>query len=244
MALFLTIPIGSAPHDFGVERDGCFVHRTIWERWVDAQTTETLFVELTETTPMKQKHILHVAGFHTDDEEILYVPKRCCGDGSVKLKMLHTEPPRATKLVLQPLDAELYDCPLQEALSHELSNWHCLQKHTTITFACEQLGGLLVDVFVKDMEPIADVVLLRGEVPVDLAEPIVGPQSQPQPQALPLNPIIPKLPTASIQTQPHPTDFFDSMVPQAAPALPQPTTKPTQETKKGFVAFGGTGYRC
>jgi hypothetical protein len=230
MVTFLTIPIESAPHDFGVERDGCYVHQTIWKKWIDAQTTETLFVEVKETTPSEQKHILYVAGYHRDEEEILYVPKRCCGDGTVKVRMLHTEPPKATKLVLQPLDPELYDCPLQEALSQELSNWHCLQKHTTITFACEQLGGLLVDVFVKDMEPDSDVVLLRGEVPLDLAEQIVGPQTQQQHQ--------PSASSVAVQVpsfNPVATEdnFFDSVLP----------TQP-QETKKGFIPFGGTGHRC
>jgi hypothetical protein len=229
MATFLTIPIESALHDFGVERDACFVHQDIWERWVFAQTTETLFVEVKEAPPSNKKHILYVGGFHTDTQEILYVPKRCCGNGTVKVRMLHKEPPKATKLVLQTLDAELYDCPLQEALSEELRNWHCLQKHTTITFACEQLGGLLVDIFVKDMEPVSDVVLLRGEVPLDLAEQIVAPQQEHTPARVPTPVALPIKPVSS------PEESFDSILPVAHTDPP---------VKKGFVPFGGTGHRC
>jgi hypothetical protein len=52
-----------------------------------------------------------------------------------------------------------------------LSNWNLLKKNTILTVPCQELGGFEVDVFVKDIEP-ADLVLLRGDVPMELDEPL------------------------------------------------------------------------
>jgi len=80
-------------------------------------------------------------------------------------------PPVATKLTLQPLDSELYHCDIAKSVSEYLSNWHVLSEGTTLTVPCEELGGFLVDIYVQKAEP-ASTVLLRGEVPMELAEPL------------------------------------------------------------------------
>jgi hypothetical protein len=93
-------------------------------------------------------------------------------------------------------------------------------RHLLATFAnpCAELGGFLVDIFVKSIEP-APIVLLRGEVPLELDEPLETVAEWIRPPTPP-----------PIQRPPSPT-------PESRPDTPIP------EPPKGFVAFSGKGYR-
>jgi hypothetical protein len=79
--------------------------------------------------------------------------------------------PLATKIVLKPLDNEFYHADIEEELSRHLEKFKCLQKGVTLIVPLESLGGFEVDIFVENCEPSSEV-LLRGDVPLELAEPL------------------------------------------------------------------------
>jgi hypothetical protein len=171
---------------------------------------------------------LVVSGGHTDDDTVIYLPEALMmgmqQDEYCSIRVVTTLPPVATKVVLQPLDNELYHCDIGAAVSKKLSNWHLLRKNQTLTVECEELGGFPVDVFIKDVEP-AETVLLRGEVPLELAEPLEEVVEWTATAAAPAP--VPRPPTPT----PAPPEDFETMF------TPQP------QPKTGFQAFSGTGHR-
>jgi hypothetical protein len=202
------------------EKDACLISKSLWTTWVAEQIDELLLVNLIQNDA---RHTLVVEGYHNQDDNSIYVPMsvfRDLGEGQVTVSVEKEMPPHATKILLQPLDNELYHCDIASSVSAYLSNWNILKKNTILTVPCQELGGFEVDVFVKDIEP-ADLVLLRGDVPMELDEPLetvaewVAP---PPPLAVP--------PVTS-----SPIDF-DS---------PFEGTQPPKNSNT-FVPFSGKGY--
>jgi hypothetical protein len=140
------------------------------------------------------------------------------------ITVVKTMPPLATKIVLQPLDNELYHCDIATAVSKYLSEWQVLTVWTTLTVPCEELGGFPVDIFVQSIEP-ANIVLLRGEVPLELAEPIESVAEWTRP-SLPHH----------IHTQQDEEPEEEALVNFIQPV------ETTQQSSK-FIPFSGTGYR-
>jgi len=202
------------------EKDGCLISKDLWTTWVAEQVDELLLVNLTQNDA---RHTLVVEGYHNQHDDSIYVPMSVFRDltgNQVTVSVEKEMPPHATKILLQPLDNELYHCDIASSVSAYLSNWNLLKKNTILTVPCQELGGFEVDVFVKDIEP-ADLVLLRGDVPMELDEPLetvaewVKPEPEP-PLALP----------------PLPAVDFDS---------PFEGTQPPK-ISNGFVPFSGKGY--
>jgi hypothetical protein len=194
------------------EHDVCVVHKNLWNEWMREETTDVILVKITYDN---KEQYLHVYSHHSDDSSIIYIPRWCFGVEGIEVTMERVleMPPNATKIILQPLDTELYHCDIATAVSEYLSNWHVLSQGTTITVPCAELGGFLVDVFVKEVEP-SSVVLLRGEVPMELAEPLENVVEWERPPT-PYPPV------------PQELEPFDE-IPEIAP--------------KGFVPFSGKGY--
>jgi hypothetical protein len=163
-------------------------------------------------------YMAHVDSFHNQGEKNIFLPSWCFNNEhsleGVTMELVQEMPPIATKITLQPLDSEIYHCDIAKAVSEHLSNWQILSVGTTLTVPCEELGGFLVDVFVKSIEPV-NTVLLRGEVPLELDEPIET--------------------VAEWARKPIPEC---SQVVSSIQSL-----FPEEETKKtGFVPFSGKGY--
>lgn len=208
------------------EYDGCSVHSSLWNIWVASQTLETMLVEVIQDG---QRFVLTVDSPHNGEPNTIYVPSRIftgLQGPEVLVNRITELPPVATNIVLQPLDTELYHCDIAAAVSELLSHWNVLQKHTTLSVPCPELGGYCVDVFVKETEP-ADCVLLRGEVPLNLAEPLLTVPEWVAP-APPPPPVAPRPPT------PIPNE------PEAFAFIPVPTPPPTRQ---GFIPFSGAGNR-
>jgi hypothetical protein len=152
--------------------DQCIVPQYLWSRWIQDQEEEVLLIEIRQNETV---FILCVGGSTNESTSTLFLPTRCFASldlaQTVNISVKKTMPPLATKIELQPLDNELYHCDIATAVGKHLSNWQVLTKWTTLTVPCEELGGYLVDIFVKSIEP-ADTVLLRGEVPLELAAPL------------------------------------------------------------------------
>jgi hypothetical protein len=206
-----------AEHE-GPERDGCYVSSYLWEKWVVAQQTEVLLVELTNG---EYKVTLSVVGHHEQSDEIVYVPQRCIehlGTHGARVRMMKEDPPRATSITLQAVDELAYSCDIVSTVSAELANWNVLTVGTVLTLACEELGGYQVQILVKACEP-ADVVLLRDEVPLVLEEALIN-SSVAATKHIPV-PI----------SKEEPIDF-DSMVPVSQPPIVK---------KEKFIPFAGEG---
>lgn len=214
--------------------DRCSVHQNIWSRWITNQTTETLLVEVIQD---EQRFVLTVDSPHDDAPNTVYIPTyiyTTLTTQDVTVNLLTELPPIATNIVLQPLDTELYHCDIAAAVSEYLSHWNVLQKHTTLSVPCPELGGFPVDVFVQETEP-SDCVLLRGEVPLNLAESLltVPEWTVPAPAAAPA----PRPPT------PIPNE------PEAFLPIPwggahqQQLPPPGPRGKSKFIPFSGTGHR-
>jgi hypothetical protein len=212
----------------GPERDGCYVSSYLWEKWILAQQTEVLLLELTSGSSAAT---LSVVGHHSGGDETLYVPQRVLDDfgtTEARVRMVKEDPPRATSITLQAVDEVAYSCDIVSTVSAELANWNVLTVGTVLTVACEELGGYQVQILVKACEP-AETVLLRDEVPLVLEEALIGSSggaSQPKPQE------VKQEPEAAQEMEPF---DFSSMVSVAAQAEP-----PVKRQK--FVPFGGTGH--
>ena len=182
---------------------------------------------LVKITQGERTSILCVGGFTKESDSIVFLPRRCFLEFDTTIPtnvdVVKTMPPLATKITLQPLDNELYHCDIATAVSKHLSEWQVLTVGTTLTVPCEELGGYKVDIFVRTIEP-ESTVLLRGEVPLELEEPLetVPEWTAPEPiveeVAHPAHPIL----------QEH-EPLFESNL--------------EEPLNQKFVPFSGVGYR-
>ena len=181
-----------------------------------------------------QRFVLTVDCPHDGDTATIYLPSRIFTglQGVEVLVNRMTElPPVATNIVLQPLDTELYHCDIAGAVSEFLSHWNVLQKHTTLSVPCPELGGYCVDVFVQETEP-ADCVLLRGEVPLNLAESLLTVPEWTTPA-----PVVPRPPTPIPD---EPEAFLP--IPWGGAVQQCPPTRGGRG-RPAFIPFSGEGRR-
>lgn len=210
-----------------MEKDACVIPRHIWQRWVDEQTTEVLLVEVKQ---LNQRHILCVESYHTGDRDLMYLPSSLAlefyVDEYVEVSLLNEMPPIATKIVLEPLEADTYGFDIAGATSEYLSHWNVLKSGTTLSIPSLEIEGYTMMIHVAKTEP-ADIVLLRGEVPMELVE-LAESEGLHRPST-PMPILNPQLlaPPQSEQS----SDDFDCLLPMS------------QGSRKGFVPFGGQGRR-
>jgi hypothetical protein len=208
------------------EKDTCVVPRHLWQTWVDRQTTEVLLINIQQGN---HKYVLCVDSYHNGSQrDLIYVPSHISMelelDDYAEVTVLQEMPPVATKIVLEPLEADTYGFDIAGATSEYLSHWNVLKEGTTLSVPSLEIEGFSYMIHVAKTEP-ASIVLLRGEVPMDLVE-------LPQEHQRPPTPIPSLLPVLQPQED---NDDFNTLVP-----LPQPSL---QQGKSGFVPFGGPGRR-
>ena len=169
--------------------------------------------------------MLYVDSHHNQNRDGIFLPPRILAaldsQEYVEVKVLREIPPQATKIILQPLDEDVADCvDISEVVSEQLSKWHTLKQGSILSIECENVGGLILDILVKAIEP-ADLVLLRGEVPLEIerTERVMPPQPQ-----LHQSPVVSPVAVAM-------ENDFNSVLPmQSVPS-------------SGFIPFSGKGYR-
>jgi hypothetical protein len=210
-----------------IQNDACIVPKHLWTRWINEQITEVLLlkINLNETS-----HIFTVDSSHNQPRNIIYIPDHYSTEFDIELiydaELLDCLPPIATQITLQILESDFAGIDIASAASEYLSKCNILKRHTILQIPFPELGDLVLDVFVADTAP-QEFVLLRGEVPLEIAnseqapfpEPVHFPQLTPTPMSTPtLSPAI--------------IDSFDNVLPEIH----------TPEIS-GFKAFCGKGYR-
>jgi hypothetical protein len=211
--------------DMNMEHDNCIVPKRLWKKWVDQQTAEVLLVEVRQGDT---RVILCVEAPQDVSSEHIYIPQRYFPEfeeNAISLVTVVTSmPPLATKIELQLVDSELYHNDIAGAASKVLSNWNILKVGTLLSVPCEEMGGYYVEVIVKSCEP-ADIVLLRGEVPLEIAEPLIKGPSWYSP--------LPQRPPTPIPEEPmqFSDEDFAQLVPTSVSQLRQPQ----------FTPFSGKG---
>jgi hypothetical protein len=223
VASFATFPGTEEPP---AEKDNCLVPLSIWRQWIEQQTTEVLLVSIQQNDA---KLVLCVEGPHSEETDVLYIPGRYLHEFEeelhVEVTVLEELPPIATKIILEPLDQEFGDIDVAAAVSQYLSHWNILKKHTVLSVPCDELAGYPLEVFVKDVEP-AEIVLLRGDVPLELTE-------THQPHQSPLFPVQP-MNTTHLPPIDENSVFEDGNY---------NFLLPTAVVSGQFRPFSGTGYR-
>ncbi len=226
----ISLALLETPHSTS-EKDACIVSRHLWQRWVDRQTTEVLLVKIQQRN---HTYILCVDSYHNGQRDLVYLPSQVCMDLDmdeyVEVNVLSEMPPAATRIVLEPLDADTYGFDIAGATSEYLSHWNVLKAGTTLVVPSLEIEGYSYMIHVAKTEP-ASIVLLRGEVPMELVE--LPQMQQPHPSSQRPPTPIPHVPSPLLAPTIHvPHDDFDSLLP-----LPQ-----VQQTNR-FTPFGGQGRR-
>jgi hypothetical protein len=207
------------------ENDACVLPREDWERWTNRQTTEVLLVRVKQG-PVE--NVFVADRYHTEDESSVYLPNRWIHDydpfEECAVEVLNKMPPIATKISLEPLDSEAaagFD--VAASVSAYLSHWTVLKVGTILTVPCQEIEDYTIDVLVKALEP-EPLVLLRGEVPLDLT--LV--QQEP---SIPQNTLVPIQTSSNLESKEEEEDFDAPMVCPVAVSAAVPG------------AFQGKGYR-
>jgi hypothetical protein len=145
------------------------------------------------TNPVTNKTIVvNVGGPHREyQENAIYAPTWILdaldihdGPGEILWEKVNEPPPRATKIVLKPLDTMMKHIDGRQEIEEHLKNFNVLQMGTTIPIPLRPFDNHITYVFVEKIEPEA-VVLLRNEVELDLLDSIIEDEPQPQPQPPP-----------------------------------------------------------
>lgn len=223
------------------EADGCVVPKSAWNCMLQNFEAETILVQVSSHADDKS-WILHVHSYHTLDDNVIFLPQRCYDElhhqpSDVDVELIEEdEMPRvATKIVLQPVDNSGEGIDIAAAVSEHLSSWHVLSAGTVLHVPVQELGGFIVDIIVQEVEPVNydGYVLLRGEVPLELAEPLIKPDRPPTP---PPKPIHSPIPEESKEEDWSALPFGNPVV--QTQVQPQPQSK-----QKGYIPFGGIGRR-
>jgi hypothetical protein len=152
-----------------VQMDSCIVPEHLWMRWINNQSTEVLLlkVQVNET-----KHIFTVDSSHNLPRNVIYIADHYATEFDretiYQAELLEEMPPIATQITLQLLESDFGDIDIASAASEYLSKCNVLKNHSILQIPFPDLGDLVLDVFVADTKP-EDFVLLRGEVPLEIA---------------------------------------------------------------------------
>ena len=218
--------------DDSQQKDNCHVPRHIWERWIDRQQTEVLLVEILQRDV---RHVLCVDGYHEQERDHIYISQRYMSDLDqgeyVEVRVLKELPSLATKITLEPLDADSYGFDIAAAVSIHLSNWHVLKAGTILTVAATEIEEYTMDIYVKATEP-EEFVLLRGEVPLELV-----PLDEPLPQQQQI-----QRPPTPIPAGPESFEDFGDML-GGAHNVPVRPAQGFTVNAGGFTPFSGQGRR-
>lgn len=195
----------------------------LWTRWVNEQTTEVLLLKINQGNT---NHVFTVDSCHSLPRSIVYIPDRYSTEFDIAntydAELLESLPPIATQITLQLLESDFEGIDIASATSEYLSKCNVLKRHAILQVPFPDLGDLVLDILVVDTAP-EEIVLLRGEVPLEIVN------SEPLPEVAPTLTTPTTTPTIIPTQETSDFDSFDDIL-------------PIRQTC-GFQPFSGKGYR-
>jgi hypothetical protein len=180
-AILAAFPLRFLVANTDVQDDGdeVLLPRHVWEAWADLYPAGSpMLVEMIHLETGATRVVCAAGQFHVETNNHLYVPNwilQHMNQGDEEERHLFVRPvletpPRATLIVLKPLDNALYDTDMRTLFEERLYTFHTLQTGTTLSVHLPELGGLEAYARVERLEP-ADLVVLGSEVNVEFVEP-------------------------------------------------------------------------
>jgi hypothetical protein len=218
-----------------VESKDLFVVRAtqeLWSKWMQENTGDTrVFLRIFH--PDGQGSFIVALGDPIQGiaENRIYMPSwmlnsnRLEGSGeSVVVEAFESDSlPKATRIVLRPIESSFFDADFLPILEKVFSRMGVLQQGKQILVPIEELGGIMAELFVEKTEPEMEVYLDGDDIPLEFEQAVdYRPEALPPRAATP--PLAPMMPMAPIMP----------MEPMA-PIMPM--------AQGGFVPFQGSGYR-
>lgn len=222
----------------------------IWERWQQEHFGATrLFLRIHHAATQLDFYCSVGDPIRSETQNAIYLPTWMidtnqysgCGDEATGTILTSDDIPRATRIVLKPVDSMIHQVDVVRCLERPLSSIGVLQQGKMYLIPLEELEGFHVAVFVEQLEP-AEVVFLDGdEIPLEFVEAV----DYFEPPAA----VVPRPPTP-IPAQIPTLNPFEPMVPSdqlhqvGGGARPLHSRIPTRNhCPPGFLAFAGKGNR-
>jgi hypothetical protein len=152
-----------------IQEDGdeILLPRRIWEEWADLYVAgRPMLVELTNLESGHTRIACGGGQFHLETNNNVYVPNWILQhmeisetEAMVVVRPVLQELPKATLIVLKPLDDALYHSDMRELFENRLYTFHVLQTGTVLTVPVPELGMYEAYARVERLEPAATVVL-------------------------------------------------------------------------------------
>jgi hypothetical protein len=151
----------------------------IWERWQQEHFGATrLFLRIQH--PLTEEYFYCSVGdpMHSDIQNAVYLPMWMidtnqysgCGEETTGTILTPEDIPRATRIVLKPVDSTIHQVDVVRCLERPLSSIGVLQQGKMYLVPLDELEGFQVAIFVEQLEP-AEVVFLDGdEIPLEFVE--------------------------------------------------------------------------
>ena len=217
-----------------------FIYTTEHDTTQDNDDNKVFLIRLTNPATNKTL-VVNVGGPHREyQENAIYAPTWILEaldihevPGEILWEKVNISPPRATKIVLKPLDTMMNHIDGREEIEEHLKNFNVLQMGTTIPIPLRPFDNHITYVFVEKIEP-EPVVLLRNEVELDLLDSIIQDEEQQQPQ--PQQPI--QRPPTPIPREPEIFSLpFPLILPQEQPQQQTNTIhQPDAMTRRAIIA--------
>lgn len=221
----------------------------LWQRWMEDNPTATrLFLRIyhpdheddddTFLVPVGDP----VRG--VDEDRALYLPTWMidsnkyggAGEEAVVEIVDAASLPKATRIVLRPVDSALHEVDVVSVFEKSFSRLGVLQQGRLYLVPLEELGGFQTSVFVEHLEPAAEVYLDGDEVPLEFERAVDYVEPPPRvPTPIPAEPerLVPEEDSNLMV----PRNFLGSIPPPTAPFIPR-----VGSSARSFVPFSGQGH--
>ena len=185
----------------------------------------------------------------TDDDKALYLATwmidsnkyRGAGEEAVVEVLEASSLPKATRIVLRPVDSALHEVDVVQLFEKCFSRMGVLQEGKLYLIPIEELGDYQVSVFVEHLEPAQEVYLDGDEIPLEFERPVdfVEPPPRP-PTPIPQPP--PRLEMPGDEHLMVPRNFLGDSHGVSSVPIAQPRRATPQQMPRSFVPFSGAGH--
>mgnify|MGYP006271644419 CR=1 FL=1 len=170
-----------------------------------------------------------------------------CGEETFIETVTPDHLPKATKIVLRPIDSLLLNMDVVEQLQPPLSALGCLQENKQYNIPLEAMDGYTVPVFVAKLEPSHEVFLDGDEIPLEFEEAVDSVPPRP-PTPMPAPPPTLTVPFEQQGAVSVPSQIPSGILPhtdlvQVSPSSMNRLRRTNISTNSAFVPFSGEGRR-